>query len=292
MNPLLIALCLLSAVPFQPPKYEEIRGASGYASAEEYAAAIADPRFQLQKVEYPSGGLRVFAYIYGPAAGKQKLPAVIYNRGSYTRDEFAGELLTSFHRLATAGFVVIAPMYRGSGGNKDRDDMGGADVDDLMNTAALARSLPNVDSENLFLYGESRGGMMVYQALRDSYPARAAAVYGAFTDFDDLVDRVPRIREAANMIWTDFEKKRAELAPRRSAVAWPEAIQVPLLIMHGGDDRDVPPAQALALAAKLQALGRTYELIIRAGANHVLTQWRNERDAHAIEWFRRHMTKK
>lgn len=46
---------------------------------------------------------------------------------------------------------------------------------------------------------------------------------------------------------------------------------------------------ALGLATRLQALGEPYELIIRSGANHVLTEWREERDQHAIEWFRRHM---
>ena len=58
--------------------------------------------------------------------------------------------------------------------------------------------------------------------------------------------------------------------------------------MHGGGDQDVSPAQALALAAKRQSLGKTHELVIRAGSNHVLTDWRVERDQHAIEWFRRH----
>ncbi|HEY4640188.1 MAG TPA: hypothetical protein VII75_02505, partial [Thermoanaerobaculia bacterium] len=32
--------------------------------------------------------------------------------------------LTEFHRLASAGFIVVAPMYRGSGGAEGRADMG------------------------------------------------------------------------------------------------------------------------------------------------------------------------
>ena len=290
----MIAALLLSAAlgtAYTLPAYDEIQDAARYATPEEYAAAVADTRFTLQKVPYRSGGLQVFAYVYAPASRKEgfRYPAVIYNRGSWTRDEFAGELLTSFHRLATSGFIVIAPMYRGSGGAEGRDDLGGADVEDLMATAGLARDLGFVDPANLFLYGESRGGMMVYQALRDGFPARAAAVYGGFTDFLGLIESVPRMAGAAKMIWPDFEQRRNELAERRSAVMWADRIKAPLLIMHGGDDRDVPPAQALALASKLQAAGAKYELIIRAGANHVLTQWRHQRDTHAVEWFRRHM---
>jgi dipeptidyl aminopeptidase/acylaminoacyl peptidase len=59
--------------------------------------------------------------------------------------------------------------------------------------------------------------------------------------------------------------------------------------MHGGADGDVPPAQALALAMRLHSLGKPYELVIRSGAHHVLAEWRAERDAHAVEWFQRHM---
>lgn len=60
---------------------------------------------------------------------------------------------------------------------------------------------------------------------------------------------------------------------------------------HGGADEDVSPSHALALATKLQELGKTYQLIIRSGSNHHLADWRAERDAQAIEWFRHHMKK-
>ena len=66
-------------------------------------------------------------------------------------------------------------------------------------------------------------------------------------------------------------------------------ITVPILIMHGGNDQGVPPGQSLALAQRLADRHADYELIIRAGANHVMTQWRRERDAAAVDWFRRHM---
>jgi hypothetical protein len=48
---------------------------------------------------------------------------------------------------------------------------------------------------------------------------------------------------------------------RRSALSWADRFNVPVLIMHGGADR----------------------------ANHTLAQWRIERDAHAIAWFRDHL---
>lgn len=263
-----------------------------FASPAEYEEARLDAKFKLTRISYESDGLVVFAYLYAPVLKpKRLLPVIVFNRGSYVWKQFAGEYLTTFHRLALAGFVVVAPMYRGSGGAPGRDEMGGADLDDLMNTAAVLKELPFVNRDAVFMYGESRGAMMTYQAIRDQYPMRAAAVYGGFTNLAELGAPGGKFAKAASQIWPDYAERGDEINRRRSAIQWPDKFSVPVLIMHGGADGDVPPSQSLALAVRLQELGKPYELIIRSGANHVLTQWRDERDAHAIEWFKRHMEK-
>lgn len=280
---------VLDRRPFPAPAYAEIPRVDRYASPEEYAAAVADRSFRLEKLTYASDGLAVHAYLYAPADCPAALPTVVFNRGSFVRQEFAGEHLVSFHRLARAGFAVLAPAYRGSAGSAGADEMGGADLADLAATVELARELPCLDEEGLLLYGESRGGMMALQALRDGYPARAAAVYGAFTDLGALLAAQPALEGVAAQIWPDFAVARDEIVARRSAVRWAEAIRVPLLILHGGADGEVSPTHALALASRLEALGRPYELHVRAGAGHVLAEWREERDRLAVEWFRRHL---
>jgi dipeptidyl aminopeptidase/acylaminoacyl peptidase len=272
-----------------PPPFGSIAHIERYATAAEYETARSDSRFRLSQVSYTSDDLTVFAYLYAPVTIKGKLPVVVFNRGSYVWREFAGEYLAMFHRLAQAGFIVVAPMYRGSGGAAGRDEMGGADVDDLMNTTSLLSEIQGIDVRNVFMYGESRGGMMTYQAIRDHYPMNAAAVCGAFADMAELTGAAGKFGNAAKAIWPDYSQNREAIDERRSAVRWPERLNTPVLIMHGGSDGDVPPSQSIALAAKLQALGKPYELLIRAGANHVMSEWRVGRDEYAIEWFRRHM---
>lgn len=132
---------------------------------------------------------------------------------------------------------------------------------------------------------------MVFQASRDRFPARAAAVFGAFTDLEAFFREQPRAAEMAPKIWPRYEKDGAAIRERRSAIRWAEKLDVPLLILHSGRDESVSPTHALALATRLQALGKPYELVIRSGANHVLTEWREERDRHAVEWFRKHLQK-
>lgn len=278
--------------PVKVPAYQSIPRIGRYASPEEYEAALRDARFRLTRVSYESDGLTVFAYVYAPAeTPKVKQPVIVFNRGSYTWNEFAGEYLTTFHRLASAGFVVIAPMYRGSGGAPGRDELGGADLDDVLNTISMIRQLPAANADQVFMYGESRGAMMTYQAIREHYPMLAAAVYGGFTDLRPLADPGGRFAQAAATIWPDYKERRSEIARRRSAIDWAEKFDTPVLIMHGGADQDVSPSHALALATRLQELGKTYQLIIRSEANHHLYGWLVERDAQAIEWFRRHMKK-
>jgi dipeptidyl aminopeptidase/acylaminoacyl peptidase len=254
-----------------------------------YERARTDTRFELLKTTYRSEDLPVVAFVYGPRAAKDKRPVVVYNRGSYLRENAARELLVPFHRLADAGFVVVAPMYRGSEGAPGRDQLGGADLADLMNIRPLIASLPYADAANTFLYGESRGGMMVLQALRDGFEARAAATFGTFTDLDAYLKDNPQVAAMAAQILPDFEANRAAHLERRSAVRWADRISAPLLIMHGGNDTSVSPTQALQLAGALQSAGNPYELAIVAGARHVMDPFEAERDDRAIRWFRRHL---
>jgi dipeptidyl aminopeptidase/acylaminoacyl peptidase len=261
-----------------------------YSTKGEYIAACAS-RYVLEKVRYRSDGLAVIAYFYRPKNSERtNRPVIVFNRGSYIRGAIAPELLPMFHRLAEAGFAVVAPMYRGSDGGEGRDEMGGSDLNDLLNISPVLSQLGALDTRNVFLYGESRGGMMVFQAVRDGFPARAAATFGAFTDLDEITSSSSGAA-TAKKIFPDFEERREEIISRRSALRWPERLGIPLLLMHGSADRDVPPSQTLQLAAQLAKMKKEFGVIVFPGGTHILQQRRVERDRQAVEFFRRHMIK-
>ncbi|MEO8055490.1 MAG: hypothetical protein ABI768_10055 [Acidobacteriota bacterium] len=90
---------------------------------------------------YRSDDLQVFAYLYRPREPQKgrRLPVVVFNRGSYVRDDFAPEVLMPGNRLGRQGFLVVAPMLRGSGGAAGHDEMGGADLHDLFNVLAVIK---------------------------------------------------------------------------------------------------------------------------------------------------------
>jgi dipeptidyl aminopeptidase/acylaminoacyl peptidase len=261
-----------------------------YSTEGEYVAAC-DSHYTLEKVRYRSDGLAIIAYLYRPQKSEgTKRPVIIFNRGSYIRGEIFPELLPMFHRLAEAGFAIIAPMYRGSDGGEGRDEMGGADVNDLMNTVPILSKLDFLDTRNVFLYGESRGGMMVFQAIRDGFPARAAATIGAFTDLGEITSSGSGAA-TAKTIWPDFEQRKNEIISRRSAIRWPERLSIPLLLMHGSADSDVPLTQTLLLATQLAKTQKEFGVFVFPGGNHRLQQHRVERDRQVVEFFRRHLIK-
>jgi dipeptidyl aminopeptidase/acylaminoacyl peptidase len=277
------------------PQYEkavETTDVENYADRAAYEKAVGDTSFEFQKLTYLSDGLKVTAYLYKPRRTEgQKLPCVIFNRGSAVRGDIAPELVTFFHRLASEGFVILAPLLRQSDGGEGKDEVGGADLDDLMNIVPVAKSLGFVDADNLFMYGESRGGMMTYQAVRRKFPVKAAAVFGAFTSLQELVDEHPEQYTPAlfKQLWPDYEARKAELFEARSAALWAGELNVPLLIMHGGADPGVNPSQSLNLAQRLQKAGKVYELLVYADDNHILAHNQEDRDQRAVRWFKKYL---
>ena len=263
-----------------------------YWSRKEYDEAISDEFFDFQKLIYSSDGLEVVTYVYKPRNSTAKqFPAIIFNRGSGIHKDLAPVLVPYMHRVAKKGYVVFAPMYRQSDGAGGIDSNGGDDVHDLLNMALLLKSLSYVDSENIFMSGESRGAMMTLQAARYGFPMKAAAIWGAFADIGKLFEANPQLLDYARKYWDGFsvEDPREDIE-KRSVVYWPQSITIPLLIMHGERDRAIPTQHALEIAQSLQNNNRLYSLIVFADDNHILSKNQIERDDKTIEWFEKYNT--
>ena len=56
-----------------------------------------------------------------------------------------------------------------------------------MNIQAVLKEIKTADVENVFMLGESRVGMMTFQAIKNKYPIRAAVTIGAMTDLSAYI---------------------------------------------------------------------------------------------------------
>lgn len=279
------------------PPYDSTIVATGhFYSHEAYEAVRTSADYDLLRLVYLSDGLPVVAHLVRPAGtdADLKQPVIIFLRGGYVVGDQMPVLAPFYHALAAEGFVVLAPQLRGSAGAPGHDEMGGADVADVTRLPDVLRELPGVDLRNVFLLGESRGGIMAYRAIQDGMKVRAAVTYGAITDLERYLDALSaespeRVQGLIHTVWPDFDSRGPDILRSRSALEWADVLDVPLMIMHGGADNDVSPTHSLDLARALTKLGREYGLIVFAGDGHTLPGHERERNGHAIEWFRDHM---
>lgn len=281
---------IIESAPYQLPAHEELPDNVKAAYSKESVERMrGSADLELLKIKYLSDGLKIVGFIYKPKRAEgQKLPAIIFNRGGLADGAISPRnfnYLYEMHRYASEGFVVIASQYRGADGSEGRDEAAGADTNDVMSLVPLARSLPYVDMNRLFMWGYSRGAMMTLQALKRGAPVRAVAVVGAPTDLTANVNN-PGFIQFARTVYPDFDARRDEHLKSRSAILWVDKIEVPLLILHGGADPGTSPTNAINLAQKLEEQGKTYELVIYAKDNHGVFRNAEDRLRRTVDWFK------
>lgn len=248
-------------------------------------------KLDVTRISYSSGGLTIGGFLIEPVAGG-KYPCLIVNRGGNRK--FGGwtreEVFLLLSEIASWGYVVVASQYRGGPDSEGNDELGGADVDDVLALVPLLESREKVDTSRMGMLGMSRGGMMTYIALTRTQKVKAAAVVGGVTDLLAWEQARPEMTEVfRDLIGEGGE--RAEALASRSAVRWAGQLpkQTQLLILHGAADERVPAFQPLALASELLKTSQPFRLVMFEGGDHNLTRFWPEWLEIVRAWFRRHL---
>ena len=131
---------------------------------------------------------------------------------------------------------------------------------------------------------------MTYIAISETNRIKAAAVVGGVTDITQTYkEREQGMQQVMiDLIGGTPQQKEAEYK-ERSAYFWPEKINTPVLILHGGDDWRVRATQAEKLASKLEESGKVHELVIYPGGSHGLNENRKDRDDRILKWFAKYL---
>lgn len=193
--------------------------------------------------------------------------------------------------LTSLGYVVLEPDYRGSTGyGRDwRSDvylhLGGKDLEDVLGGVDYLKSLGNIDTGRLGIWGVSYGGFMTAMALFQSPGTfRAGAAWAGVYDWENY--NATYTRQRLNTPKSDPEAYR-----RSSPVNFSQDLKDSLLIVHGMVDNNVLFQDAVQLTEKLIREGKRFDHIYYPEESHGFVRDETWIDAfrRTTEWFERYL---
>lgn len=239
------------------------------------------------RLVYKVGALNVVGYVALPHTG-EKLPCLIHLRGG--SGDFAmlntRAIVGQMAKYANEGYVVIGTQYPGVEGGDGTDAMGGTDdIASIKKLRDILKGISIADATNIGVKGHSRGGLMTYMLMREVTWIKTAVIASAPTDQISLVKKRAEFRAHQIRMWG----KSREESIRRSPIRWVDALpkKVPLLIMHGSADIRVDASQSISMVHALYTRGIPTRFILFEGADHNLSEFRDEHFVQTLNWCNR-----
>ncbi len=246
-------------------------------AAEQYRAILED--YTTWEIRYTVASREVTAYAAAPNTYADTNPSLIlYARGgngSFGAATPQGAVSTAF----MSGSVVLFPDYG------EDDEFGGSDVDNVTFWLDVIPTLGFVDPDEVWLLGESRGGMEGCLTLLrdDAHVIKAAALVSGIYDLPAVWESRPDMREMLTRRIGGTPEDCPEAYAERSAVNFAEKIDTPILLIHSTGDKQAPYAGAEDFAEALAAHGKSYELVTREDESHGLSA---REMADVLAWLR------
>lgn len=219
------------------------------------------------------------------------LPLIIMPHGGPygIRDSLGYDVEVQF--LASRGYAVLQPNYRGSGGYGDAHVKAGEgaigrqmqdDLDDGMDWLVKEGI---VDAGRVCVVGASYGGYAALWAVtRNPERYRCAASFAGVTDWKLMLKYDAKflsrtgLRRFRNMVRGEETFDLDTVSPLAQA-QW---LTRPVLVAQGEDDTNVPPKQASAYIAALKAHGKPHDYVSYKDEGHGLDD-----PANLADWLRR-----
>lgn len=231
-------------------------------------------------------GVEIPGYLTRPLGVDGPAPLVLLpHRGPMERDVDGFDWLAHF--LASRGYAVLQPNYRGSGGyGRDWEEAGyggwgvGVMQHDLTDGVAAVVGAGIADPERVCIVGASYGG---YAALAGAAFTpelyRCAVSINGVSDLRDMFTLYRDRRGERSAAVTYFERSlgvedaavREKLDPA-SPVQHANRVQAAVLLIHGRDDSVVLIGQSRTMERALRSAGKSVQLIELESEDHWLSE--------------------
>ncbi|MGM9991779.1 MAG: alpha/beta hydrolase family protein [Candidatus Bruticola sp.] len=212
---------------------------------------------QIEEWTYPSGKLKVKGRLYLPPKEGQ-LPLVIFNHDGISGISKYHEL--SSLRLASQGWAVFSPSYRGEDGSEGEIEIAKGETDDVLNAFRLLRARPNIDKRQIYFMGASHGALISLLAAARLQPNDIQGLIFAYgvADIYSWWDYLKEVGKLGNdpitkRTYGDGPQSRPLSFSMRHGLTAAAKLQIPVLILQGGLDDITPPEQGQVLARTLKA---------------------------------------
>ncbi len=234
-------------------------------------------------------GLTLHGQLFLPRNVSGKVPGLVFMHGGPIRQMMLGfHYMDYYHNayamnqyLASRGYAVLSVNYRlgvmyGRAFREPPNTVwrGAAEYKDVVAAGRYLQSLPEVDADNIGLWGGSYGGFLTAMGLaKNSDLFRSGVDFHGVHDWSVFLTQRPYFGSIASK--PPDEEEAVKLAWESSPDAYVSAWKSPVLLIHGDDDRNVPFTQTVDLAQRLRAQHAPFEQLIIPDEIHGFLMWKS-----------------
>ena len=250
---------------------------SDFSPLAEITSMAAQPAFatQVELTEVEANGHSYHAAILRPegAQEEQRFPVILYVYGGPSYQTVQADQSRYYLQqwMANHGFIVVAIDNRGTparGRDWERAIYGNlielALEDQSQALQALGKSYPEMDLDQVGIYGWSFGGYLSSMAIARQPELFKAAVAGA--PVCDWADYDTHYTER----YLGLPKENAQGYEASNVLSYAPQLERPFLLIHGTADDNVYLVHALKMIDAFLRAGRDHELLLLPGHTHIV----------------------
>jgi dipeptidyl aminopeptidase/acylaminoacyl peptidase len=255
---------------------------------EQYPALVDQPQGPVRHFDYKArDGYSLFGYLtippgtIPPGTAEKNLPLVVLPHGGpESRDRADFDWWSQF--LASRGYAVLRPQFRGSTGLGDEHRLAGRGQwglrmqDDITDGVKALIDQQIVDPKRVCIVGASYGGYaaLAGAAFTPDLYACAVSVAGV-ADLGEMLawgEKMGGDESDAVYYWRESIGTRDDpRVDQKSPARFAGNFRAPVLLIHGSNDSVVPFSQSQMMANALKAAGKPHQLITLDSEDHWLS---------------------